>query len=175
MKKNALPSSSVPFRPAGDCAKRPRRQFQVALFVGKRTVFSLRQELKMRRAFAIVLSLLFCLGPLSGLLPGSSESRLPACCRRHGSHHCAMSADSMAMRMQSASGSAPSLVAPSRCPFFPVPSAVPASTTLALTAPLAALPVQLAQTLVPPASRAAVLSNQVRTHAGRAPPLPRLV
>jgi len=124
----------------------------------------------MRRAFAIVLSLLFCLGPLSGLLPGSSESRLPACCRRHGSHHCAMSAGAMAILSKSAYGSAPSLVAPSRCPFFPVRSAVPASTTLALAVPPAALLVHLAQTLVPPASRAAVLSNQVRTHAGRAPP-----
>jgi hypothetical protein len=95
---------------------------------------------------------------------------LPACCRRHGSHHCALSGNAMALRTQAASGSGPILVAPARCPFFPASNAVPASNPLALAVRPSALPVQLVQTLVPPSGRAAVRLNQVSTRTGRAPP-----
>lgn len=124
----------------------------------------------MRRVLSVLLSLLFCLEPIANLFPGSSESRLPACCRRHGAHHCAMSAHVMAIRSQWVFGSAPFLTAPSRCPLFPASNALPASTTLALSIYPSALPVPVAQFLGYPASRAAVRLNHIRTHTGRAPP-----
>lgn len=68
----------------------------------------------MRRWLSISLLVLFWLAPLGALLPGSDEARLPACCRRHGVHHCVMSADAT-----DAAGSGHILSAPSRCPNFP--------------------------------------------------------
>ena len=44
----------------------------------------------MRRLLSILLVALFWAGPVSALLPASTEGPLPACCRRHGAHHCAM-------------------------------------------------------------------------------------
>src|SRR5579859_3432210 len=44
----------------------------------------------MRRFVSIVFIALCWLGPLSPLVPGSDESQLPACCRRHGAHRCMM-------------------------------------------------------------------------------------
>ncbi len=44
----------------------------------------------MRRGFSILLILFFGLGPLSAFVDGSEDASLPACCRRHGAHHCAM-------------------------------------------------------------------------------------
>lgn len=65
----------------------------------------------MRRIVSIAMLLLLGLGPLSALVPGSDESQLPACCRRHGVHHCAMSQDQ-------ASGSAHLFSAPASCPQY---------------------------------------------------------
>src|SRR5664279_6171246 len=72
-------------------------------------------EPQMRRSLSILLLVLFWLAPLAALLPGSDEARLPACCRRHGVHHCTMSADS------SGAAAAPGhhLSAPSQCPRLP--------------------------------------------------------
>ena len=121
----------------------------------------------MRRTLCMFLILSFWLGPLAAILPANSESRLPACCRRHGAHHCAMSAD---MAAQVASGSAPMLTAPSHCPSYPgsvVPSTEPVQ---ALAASPAGLPALLAEPRLPSASRAAGRLSQIRTHAGRGPP-----
>jgi hypothetical protein len=53
----------------------------------------------MRRLLAIALLSCFCLPLLSPLLELSARadvlSRLPACCRRNGAHHCTMSADEL--------------------------------------------------------------------------------
>ena len=66
---------------------------------------------EMRRFVSIVFLLLCSLGPLSALLPGSEESQFPACCRRHGAHHCIM-----ALAEQASSGHV--LTAPARCPQY---------------------------------------------------------
>ena len=65
----------------------------------------------MRRFVSIVFLLLCSLGPLSALLPGSEESQLPACCRRHGAHHCMM-----ALAEQAGGGHV--VTAPARCPRY---------------------------------------------------------
>jgi hypothetical protein len=53
----------------------------------------------MRRIVAVALLAIFGLLPLiAAALPADTESTLPACCRRHGAHHCAMSDDSARSR-----------------------------------------------------------------------------
>ncbi|HTB96421.1 MAG TPA: hypothetical protein VK716_05400 [Terracidiphilus sp.] len=70
----------------------------------------------MRRLFSLVLVLFFGLGPLAPALAGQDDTNLPACCRRHGAHHCAMSGDTP---FQQAESPAPSFTAPSHCPRYP--------------------------------------------------------
>ncbi|MGB9030480.1 MAG: hypothetical protein WCC27_10205 [Acidobacteriaceae bacterium] len=67
----------------------------------------------MRRAFAAALVLIFSLPLIAPLLASTpDESQLPACCRRNGKHHCAMS-----MQM----GNIPSRfrVVSEKCPYSP--------------------------------------------------------
>ncbi len=120
----------------------------------------------MRRAFSILFVLLFGLGPLTATIDGDDAS-LPACCRRHGEHHCAMSAGVAALVAQSEG--TPILTAPSTCPYFPGYAVAP-STTLALAAPTASLPVLLVQPHTPAAARAAARLSLLRTRAVRGPP-----
>jgi hypothetical protein len=124
----------------------------------------------MRRTFGVFLILLYGLGPLAEMLPASSESRLPACCRRHGAHHCALSAAMASMSLQASSGRTPVVTAPSHCPNYPGSLAASPEPIQALTAPPASLPVLLAETHSPAASRAAARLSQIRTRAGRGPP-----
>ncbi len=60
-------------------------------------------------------------GAAGGLLPASDESRLPACCRRHGAHHCAMAMRMAAMMAQDASGKTHLHCALQPAPCFPAP------------------------------------------------------
>ena len=73
----------------------------------------------MRRGFSIFLILFFGLGPLSAFVDGSEDAGLPACCRRHGAHHCAMYAQIMAMRAGRGIDPTPSFSAPPTCPLYP--------------------------------------------------------
>ncbi len=116
---------------------------------------------QMRRFVSIVFLLLCSLGPLSALLPGSAESQLPACCRRHGVHHCAM-----AMAEQG-SGGGHVVSAPSRCPQFHRSSP---ATRGAFAPPATSALVHTAEDeLLIAAERAATL-HQARTTADRGPP-----
>jgi len=72
-----------------------------------------RKMLTMRRTLATLLIAVFGLVPSSSaLFPSDAESNLPACCRVHGKHHCAMMAN------PPASSSGPVIQA-GNCPFFP--------------------------------------------------------
>jgi hypothetical protein len=104
------------------------------------------------------------------MLEGSDDTRLPACCRRHGAHHCAMTAEMAAMLAKATSGSTPALTAPMTCPMFPGFAAGPSSPTHAMAAAATSLPVMLEQALTLSASRADARMNPIRTHAGRGPP-----
>jgi len=95
---------------------------------------STREPRPLRQAVAAALMLVF-LSPL--VLPlfaatSDPESSLPACCRRHGKHHCTMTMEMMAML---AASSGPTLTAPT-CPLYP--SAV--APVRIVTAYFAALP-----------------------------------
>jgi len=124
----------------------------------------------MRRWLGVLLILSYWLEPLAAAFPAGSESRLPACCRRHGAHHCAMSAEMAANPAQAPTGSAPVLTAPARCPYFPSQMAASTTPASAMVASATGLPILLAAAHLPAADRAAALLNQVRTRTGRAPP-----
>lgn len=134
------------------------------------SMLSCCMEFQMRRGFSIFLILLFSLGPLSAALQADDESRLPPCCRRHGTHHCSMSMRMAALMSQSASGGNPRVNAPATCPYFPGDAAGPASTSVAMTASPVSLLVLLAQAQSPAAGRATSRLSQIRTRTGRGPP-----
>src|ERR1700723_613398 len=115
----------------------------------------------MRRALSISLILFFGFGPLAATLGASDDAGLPACCRRHGAHHCAMSMRMAAAIMDTASGNA-IFSAPATCPEFPG-GAVATTASQAMTAESVALPVLLAQPHTPQAARAAARLSQIRT------------
>ena len=78
---------------------------------------STREPRPLSKAVAVALMLVF-LSPLVLPLFAASadpEASLPACCRRHGKHHCNMT---MAMMAMLAASSGPVLTAPP-CPLYP--------------------------------------------------------
>jgi hypothetical protein len=127
-------------------------------------------EFHMRRGLSIFLILFFWLGPLAVALPGEDESGLPACCRRHGAHHCAMAMQMAARMAQGESGGGPVFSAPMTCPYFPGFVGATATTTYALIALQTGLPALLAQPHSPAAGRAAARLSQMRRRASRGPP-----
>ena len=127
-------------------------------------------EFHMRRGLSIFLILFFWLGPLAVALPGEDESGLPACCRRHGAHHCAMAMQMAAMMAQGESGGAPVFSAPMTCPYFPGYMGATATTTHALIASQVGMQTVLAHPHSPAAGRAGARLSQMRTRDGRGPP-----
>ncbi|MGD0914033.1 MAG: hypothetical protein ABR928_19250 [Terracidiphilus sp.] len=120
----------------------------------------------MRRGFSILLMLVLGLGSLSSLIDGSEDANLPACCRRHGAHHCAMAG----MAAQAQSDDTPAFSAPMTCPSYPGAIAL-------LTGPAQALAAasRMGETLEPfeyvqIARHTAPFSKPAQTHAGRGPP-----
>lgn len=124
----------------------------------------------MRRGLSILLVLFFALGPLQGVLEGSDDASLPACCRRHGAHHCAMTEQMMAMMAQS-SDSTPFVAAPGTCSSFP--NSVPGISTPSHALPTSqfGLPVPLEQAHSPIAACAGVRMISFLSCAERAPPI----
>jgi hypothetical protein len=125
----------------------------------------------MRRALTICLILFFGFGPLSAAFQESDESRLPACCRRHGTHHCAMSDFMMARMTETVSGQT-TFSAPSHCPLYPNGCGVPNASVDALAPSTNGLAVLLAEDHSPVATRTAARMSQVRTRTDRGPPSP---
>src|ERR1700739_43467 len=122
----------------------------------------------MRRAFSILFVVLFGLGPLAATIDGRDDASLPACCRRHGAHHCAMSSMAPSQSNQ-ADAQAPVLTTPSHCPMFPQGNASPSPIAVLARSPLAALPsVQRAQSL--PANTTCPTRIHLRTPTLRGPP-----
>jgi hypothetical protein len=124
----------------------------------------------MRRWLSIFLVLLFGLWPLTGTLEASDDASLPACCRRHGAHHCDQAMQMAAMMAKAMSGSTPVLSAPTTCPLYPSSLAGPSTPSHALTATVANLPNLLAVSLTPVVEGNAARMRPIRTHAGRGPP-----
>ena len=71
---------------------------------------------RMRRVPAILLVFLFSFSLIAPALFVDAESNLPACCRRHGKHRCAMMDGDMAETPSSGAAIDALRV---KCPFFP--------------------------------------------------------
>ena len=86
---------------------------------------------QVRRIQAILLLAVFGVSLASPVMfaadgfASDNDSKLPACCRREGHHHCAM------VTGPDESSSGPTVQA-SRCPFFPVAHGTPANPTIGL-------------------------------------------
>jgi hypothetical protein len=120
----------------------------------------------MRRGISISLVLLFWLGPMAAALGlGGDESRLPACCRRHGEHHCGMGTDAA----QAADEPGAAFSAPARCPYFPRTIAPLLKAQTALTAQVGSLDFAVERTPLA-AVGSATLSRSARCLSVRGPP-----
>jgi len=120
----------------------------------------------MRRIFSILLALFFGFGPLSAALPGSDDASLPACCRRHGAHHCAM----MAMLSSRQHNFTPTFSAPPTCPYYPGSAITLFAPVHALAVSTAAMPSLRTHAYEHSSSPTRVASLLGRAHAGRGPP-----
>jgi hypothetical protein len=127
--------------------------------------FSLLASNQMRRGFSILLILFFGFGPLSVFID-SEDAKLPLCCRRHGAHHCAMTA----MLGDAASGKMPMASAPLTCPNYPGLAALFTAPAPALMVAAAGLPVLREQARIALADYAAPETIPACIHAGRGPP-----
>jgi len=124
----------------------------------------------MRRVLSIFLVLFFGIGPLPISFGAGDDARLPACCRRHGAHHCAMGEEDVAQMGRGISGPTRYLAAPPRCPMYP-------SDSPATTSPIHALARYIANSTVPLVERhtsvvpqAVRCNGEIGTHTGRGPP-----
>jgi hypothetical protein len=120
----------------------------------------------MRRGFSIFLIMLFGLGPLSSLIDGSEDANLPACCRRHGAHHCVVAA----MAAQALSGKTATVSAPMTCPSYPGTVALLSTVKQALASTPQAGEALRPFEYVQVAAHASPRSNPAQSHAGRSPP-----
>src|ERR1035438_7820369 len=125
----------------------------------------------MRRALCAFLILLCWLGPLADVLPATAESRLPACCRRHGAHHCAMAAAMAAMAARVRYSSAPALSVPSHCSSYPDNLVASTEPVQALSASPAHPPASRTEACSPAPVAAAVRASNIRNLTSRGPPI----
>lgn len=124
----------------------------------------------MRRGFSIFLVLFFGLGPLSAFVDSSADAGLPACCRRHGTHHCVLYAQIMAMRAGRGIDPTPGFSAPLTCPLYHGPTFSMLMPAHALTAAEASFHAEFTRTPALRFERMAAFYGPSRAYAGRGPP-----
>lgn len=160
-------------------AHRVRGLHEQALFAGENDMSSSLSQsrvpsVQMRRALAIFLTLFFGLGPLTALAAESGDTRLPACCRRHGAHHCAMSDGSGASVGARDAGSMHFFAPPVHCPLYPHGTPAPSSSTHAIAVAHAQPSVLLAAGYRSIEHRLALANRSLRTLSVRGPPSPAI-
>src|SRR5579859_3587811 len=116
----------------------------------------------MRRALSAFFVVLLGLAPLAFVFSASADANLPACCRRHGAHHCAMFGAAAAANEHSLSGGSV-FTAPSHCPLFPWHGSAAPAPIFALTANSFAFSIhaQPAHLIFPPHSGASSIQTRV--------------
>lgn len=124
----------------------------------------------MRRILSILLTLVLGLGPAMASVPANAltlgwnahgdESGLPACCRRHGAHHCAMGTQATSETSVSAAGC---------CPYWPHALASAAAPLAALKPESHALRIAVEHRSASQAEIAAGISDR-RSWPKRGPP-----
>jgi hypothetical protein len=122
-----------------------------------------------RQASAITLLLLFGIALISPMLSADPESKLPACCRRDGKHHCAMMD---MLDAQESSGGPTAKSVPGKCPYYPKASAAPAySKTVILKASEAIFTSLISLPAVHTQTEALYRVSYSRTRQKRGPPI----
>ena len=116
----------------------------------------------MRRPVAIAILMLFGLAPLFALIPGDEQAALPACCRRHGAHHCVMQ-----MAASRSLDGSPNFAAPNYCPQYRAQVRAIAPVFVLPGAPLSHGEAGLR---IAPAFPGSVVARRASAHAGRGPP-----
>jgi hypothetical protein len=118
----------------------------------------------MRRAIALALMLIFSSLLMAPLFATDPDANLPACCRRHGKHHCIMSEQQ---------DGRPGLAAVrAKCPFFPASTCTARSTQCQPVAAQRFQPGALGATMVAPGAQAGFRVSTPRSHPKRGPPYP---
>jgi hypothetical protein len=118
----------------------------------------------MRRSVAILVSLLFSWMLILPVFAPSTESNLPACCRKNGEHHC-MTPDSDGL-----SGSSVAAVK-AKCPSFPQLLSVSSQWQLASPSTAAGVFAGIVQhPAVAPQTHAAARISSFRSNQKRGPP-----
>jgi hypothetical protein len=108
-----------------------------------------------RRALAAVLLVLFSFSLIpSSAFASDPESRLPACCRRNGKHHCVIATEGSSA--SPALHAAPCLVFPGAkaIPASPMPGVVPARTASGFSPPVRSVDALANEALLPMLFRA---------------------
>ncbi|HEX3891808.1 MAG TPA: hypothetical protein VHW46_04480 [Terracidiphilus sp.] len=123
----------------------------------------------MRRLLSIVLTLFFTLGPVATAFGEADDARLPACCRRHGAHHCAMNDAAADQAAQSSMGATRFLAAPSQCPAYPHGVLAPSSTHALAQASAGSL-FFVVENILPVQRRVAPVTRSRRALSVRGPP-----
>lgn len=110
----------------------------------------------------------FYAAPLVQAASNDPDAGLPACCRRHGKHHCAM----MDFYLKSVASGAPVVrYIPEHCPFYPHSKTVPAVSSHAGLAPSAAFfAAVVSHTAVRPQTHAVYSLSLDRSRQKRGPP-----
>jgi hypothetical protein len=127
---------------------------------------------QMRRVLSILLVLFFGIGPLPASFGAGDDARLPVCCRRHGTHHCAMGEEGIAGMVRGNSGSTAFLSAPPRCPMYPGDSPATTSPVHALARYIANSTIPLVERYTSVVPQAVRCNGEIHTHTGRGPPSP---
>ena len=126
------------------------------------------KESLMRRVVGTILVFLLWLGPFAAILPANAEARLPACCRRHGAHHCEMAGTAGLGK----SSPGPVFGAPRHCPSYPTNLTRSTAPTGVLATDSVRVFAQVARPAVPSNSRLVIHSTLLKTRANRGPPSP---
>jgi hypothetical protein len=118
----------------------------------------------MRRAIALLLMLVFSSMLMAPLFASDPDANLPACCRRHGKHHCMMQG------MQG-SDSRPGLAAVrEKCPCFPARTAAVRSVQFVPGPGRLFHAAACSGTLIVPASHTGVRASFLACYPRRGPP-----
>lgn len=127
---------------------------------------------KLLAALMLVLIGGFYAAPLVQAVSADPEAGLPACCRRHGKHHCAMMDQ---MRKAATSGSPQIGQIPQHCPFYPHSTTAPVVRFDVGLAPSAAFFAEVvSHPAVHPQTHAVYRLSLDRSRQKRGPPSPLL-
>ncbi len=136
-------------------------------------MYTTRQVRRFTAILMLALLAAFHAVPVLHAVTSEPESELPACCRTHGKHHCAMSVREASQVIDARSGKH-AFAPPATCPSFPDYSAATNTAPQAIPSPAVSLPSLLAHPRSPISNRAAARMSQIRTRVGRGPPAYKL-